>query len=160
VVEGRVRAKQRRFQDKDRKLGIADPAPRRAALCRQGAGGETLNLSQLPGYKTGGTIHIVVNNQIPASPPPRSTDDHALLPRRGKMIEVPIFHVTARIPRPVVYVGGAGARLPRDVGQDVVIDMVCYAATATTRGRASLHPAAHDKKIRDRPGIQEIYTSR
>ncbi len=64
VVEGRVRAKQRRFKDKDRKLGVPILIHGDAAFAGQGLVAETLNLSQLPGYRTGGTIHIVVNNQI------------------------------------------------------------------------------------------------
>src|SRR3954471_12836198 len=63
VVEGRVRAKQRRFKDKDRKLGIPILIHGDAAFAGQGLVAETLNLSQLTGYRTGGTVHVVVNNQ-------------------------------------------------------------------------------------------------
>ena len=70
VVEGRVRAKQRRFKDKDRRLGIPVLIHGDAAFAGQGLVAETLNLSQLPGYRTGGTIHIVVNNQIGFTTPP------------------------------------------------------------------------------------------
>ena len=82
VVEGRVRAKQRRFKDNDRKLGIPLLIHGDAAFAGQGLVAETLNLSQLPGYRTGGTIHIVVNNQIGFTTAPARRPLDPLLHRR------------------------------------------------------------------------------
>ena len=84
VVEGRMRAKQRRFKDQDRRLGVPILIHGDAAFAGQGLVAETLNFSQLPGYKTGGTLHIVVNNQIGFTTAPsegRSTGIAPMSPR-------------------------------------------------------------------------------
>ena len=126
VVEGRVRAKQRRFKDRDRKLGLPILIHGDAAFAGQGLVAETLNLSQLHGYKTGGTIHIVVNNQIGFTTAPTESRSTRYCTDVAKMIEVPIFHVNGEDPEAVVYVGELALDFRETFGQDVVIDMVCY----------------------------------
>ena len=98
VVEGRVRAKQRRFKDRDRKLGLPVLIHGDAAFAGQGLVAETLNLSQLRGYRTGGTVHVVVNNQIGFTTSPVDSRSTRYCTDVAKMIEVPIFHVNGDDP--------------------------------------------------------------
>jgi 2-oxoglutarate dehydrogenase E1 component len=159
VVEGRVRAKQRRFKDKDRKLGIPILIHGDAAFAGQGLVAETLNLSKLTGYRTGGTIHVVVNNQIGFTTAPSESRSTRYCTDVAKMIEVPIFHVNGEDPEAVVYVGELALDFRETFGQDVVIDMVCYRRHGHNEGDepAFTQPLMYEK-IRDRMTIRELYT--
>jgi 2-oxoglutarate dehydrogenase E1 component len=126
VVEGRMRAKQRRFQDGDRKLGVPVLIHGDAAFAGQGLVAETLNLSQLKGYRTGGTVHIVVNNQIGFTTSPVDSRSTRYCTDVAKMIEVPIFHVNADDPEAVVSIAELALDFREAFGLDVVIDLVCY----------------------------------
>ncbi|MBV8609835.1 MAG: 2-oxoglutarate dehydrogenase E1 component, partial [Singulisphaera sp.] len=159
VVEGRMRAKQRRFKDRDRKLGIPILIHGDAAFAGQGLVAETLNFSQLSGYKTGGTIHIVVNNQIGFTTAPTEGRSTRYCTDVAKMIEVPIFHVNGEDPEAVVYVAELAVDFRETFGQDVVIDMVCYRRHGHNEGDepAFTQPLMYGK-IRDRMSIRELYT--
>src|SRR3954454_15198032 len=159
VVEGRVRAKQRRFKDRDRKLGIPILIHGDAAFAGQGLVPETLNLSQLPGYRTGGTIHIVVNNQIGFTTAPSEGRSTRYCTDVAKMIEVPIFHVNGEDPEAVVYVAELALDFREAFGQDVVIDMICYRRHGHNEGDepAFTQPLMYGK-IRDRMSIRDLYT--
>ncbi len=159
VVEGRMRAKQRRFKDRDRKLGIPILIHGDAAFAGQGLMAETLNLSQLPGYKTGGTIHIVVNNQIGFTTAPAEGRSTRYCTDVAKMIEVPIFHVNGEDPEAVVYVAELALDFRETFGQDVVIDMICYRRHGHSEGDepAFTQPLMYGK-IRDRLTVRELYT--
>jgi 2-oxoglutarate dehydrogenase E1 component len=159
VVEGRVRAKQRRFKDKDRKLGVPILIHGDAAFAGQGLVAETLNLSQLHGYRTGGTIHIVVNNQIGFTTAPSDSRSTRNCTDVAKMIEVPIFHVNGEDPESVVYVGELALDFRETFGQDVVIDMVCYRRHGHNEGDepAFTQPLMYGK-IKDRISVRELYT--
>jgi 2-oxoglutarate dehydrogenase E1 component len=159
VVEGRVRAKQRRFKDRDRKLGMPILVHGDAAFAGQGLVAETLNLSQLPGYRTGGTIHIVVNNQIGFTTAPSEGRSTRYCTDVAKMIEVPIFHVNGEDPESVVYVAELALEFRETFGQDAVIDMVCYRRHGHNEGDepAFTQPLMYGK-IKDRMSIRELYT--
>ncbi len=159
VVEGRVRAKQRRFKDKDRRLGIPMLIHGDAAFAGQGLVAETLNLSQLPGYRTGGTIHIVVNNQIGFTTAPSEGRSTRYCTDVAKMIEVPIFHVNGEDPEAVVQVAELALDFRQTFGKDVVIDMVCYRRHGHNEGDepAFTQPIMYDK-IKNRISIRELYT--
>ncbi len=161
VVEGRVRAKQRRFGDRERKLGVPILIHGDAAFAGQGLVAETLNLSQLPGYRTGGTIHIIVNNQIGFTTSPIEGRSTRYATDVAKMIEVPIFHVNGDDPEAVVYVGELATDFRQAFGKDVVIDMVCYRKHGHNEGDepAFTQPVMYDR-IREHPGVLELYTER
>lgn len=159
VVEGRMRAKQRRQQDKDRKLGLPVLIHGDAAFAGQGLVAETLNLSQLPGYRTGGTIHIVVNNQIGFTTSPSEARSTRYCTDVAKMIEVPIFHVNGEDPEAVVYVAELATDFRQTFGQDAVIDMICYRRHGHNEGDEPgfTQPLMYDK-IKNRISIRELYT--
>src|SRR5262249_7461884 len=104
VVEGRVRAKQDFFNDREQSLGIPLLIHGDAAFAGQGLVAETLNLSQLNGYKTGGTIHAIVNNHIGFTTSPADARSSTYCTDVAKIIEAPIFHVNAEDPEAAVYV--------------------------------------------------------
>src|SRR3954462_9979466 len=161
VVEGRVRAKQRRFKDKDRKLGIPILIHGDAAFAGQGLVAETLNLSQLNGYRTGGTVHIVVNNQIGFTTAPSESRSTRYCTDVAKMIEVPIFHVNGEDPESVVYVAELALDFRETFGKDVVIDMVCYRRHGHNEGDepAFTQPLMY-ARIQERSTIRAIYTDK
>ncbi len=130
-----------------------------AAFAGQGLVAETLNLSQLPGYRTGGTIHIVVNNQIGFTTAPSEGRSTRYCTDVAKMIEVPIFHVNGEDPEAVVFVSELAFDFRQAFGRDVVIDMVCYRRHGHNEGDepAFTQPIMYEK-IRNRISIRELYT--
>ncbi len=159
VVEGRTRAKQRKFKDPTRKLGVPVLIHGDAAFAGQGLVAETLNLSQLKGYRTGGTVHIVVNNQIGFTTSPVDSRSTRYCTDVAKMIEVPIFHVNAEDPEACVYVAKLAVDFRQTFGQDVVIDLICYRKHGHNENDepAFTQPLMYEK-IRDRPTIRALYT--
>jgi len=127
VVEGKARARQRFLNDTvERKQVIPVLIHGDAAFAGQGIVAEVLNLSQLPGYRTGGTLHFVVNNQIGFTTLPADARSSRYCTDVAKMIDAPVIHVNGDCPLEVA----AAARLALDFrqkfGRDVVLDIVCY----------------------------------
>ena len=161
VVEGRMRAKQRKFKDRDRKLGVPVLIHGDAAFAGQGLVAETLNLSQLKGYRTGGTVHVVVNNQIGFTTSPVDSRSTRYCTDVAKMIEVPIFHVNGDDPEAVVYVAELALDFRETFGLDVVIDLVCYRKHGHNENDepAFTQPLMY-AAIQQRPTIRAIYTQK
>src|SRR3954468_13829096 len=127
VVEGKARARQRiRGDTETRRKVLPLLIPGDAAFAGQGMVAETLNMSQLHGYGTGGTLHVVVNNQIGFTTLPEDARASMYCTDIAKMIEVPIFHVNGDDPLAVKFVTELALSFRQEFGRDVVIDMYCY----------------------------------
>ena len=126
MVEGRVRAKQTRAADLHGETVVPVLIHGDAAFAGQGIVAETGNLSQLAGYSTGGTLHVVVNNQIGFTTTPAEARSTLYCTDVAKMIQVPIFHVNGDDPEAVVHCVRLAMQYRQRFNEDVVIDMVCY----------------------------------
>jgi 2-oxoglutarate dehydrogenase E1 component len=161
VVEGRTRAKQERFHDHEHKRGMPLLVHGDAAFAGQGLVAETLNLAQLAGYTTGGTIHVVINNQIGFTTGPGDARSTTYCTDIAKMVQVPIFHVNGEDPEATVYVTELAVDFRQTFGRDVVIDMFCYRRHGHNEGdEPSLTQPLMYNKIRSRPSLSEIYTEK
>ncbi len=127
VVQGKARARQRVLGDTaERKKVVPILIHGDAAFIGQGIVAEVFNMSQLPGYRTGGTIHIVVNNQIGFTTLPAEARSTMYCTDIAKMIEAPIFHVNGEDPLTVIEVAKMALEFRQEFGRDVVIDIYCY----------------------------------
>ncbi len=129
VLEGIVRAKQDQlaYDDFSRKFAVLPVLMHGdAAFAGQGVVAETLNLSQLQGYRTGGTVHLIVNNQVGFTTSPKYSRSSVYCTDVARMIQAPIFHVNGDDPEAVVRVSRMAYEFRKEFAKDVVIDMVCY----------------------------------
>ena len=129
-----------------------------AAFAGQGVVAETLNMSQLQGYKTGGTVHIIINNQIGYTTLPEDARSTRYSTDVAKMLMVPIFHVHGENPEAAVHIGKLAADYRHRFGKDVVIDVICYRRYGHNEGDEPYftQPLMYDR-IRERPSLHVLY---
>ncbi|MCR9098076.1 MAG: 2-oxoglutarate dehydrogenase E1 component [bacterium] len=158
VVEGRAKAKQVRAGDADGETIVPVIIHGDAAFAGQGIVAETLNLSQLVGYCTGGTIHVIVNNQIGYTTTPAEARSTLYCTDVAKMIQVPIFHVNGDHPEAVIHVTKLAMAYRQRFGDDVVIDLVCYRKHGHNEGDepAFTQPRLY-RKIREKKSVKTLY---
>ena len=162
VVEGSVRARQDRRNDKSRSQVLPIIIHGDAAFAGQGVVMETFNLSQTRGYSTGGTVHIIVNNQIGfTTSDPLDSRSTLYCTDVAKMVQAPIFHVNGDDPDAVVYVAKMALDYRMEFKKDVVIDMVCYRRHGHSEADepAATQPIMY-RQIRQHRNIREIHSDR
>ena len=161
VVEGRTRAKQIRSGDIRGEMVIPVLIHGDAAFSGQGIIAETLNLSNLDGYSTGGTIHIVVDNQIGFTTTPDEARSTLYCTDVAKMIQIPIFHVNGDDPEAVVHCVKIAMEYRNRFGEDVVIDLVCYRRHGHSEGdEPSFTQPLLYEKIRQQVSVRTKYTEK
>ncbi|MEV0525763.1 multifunctional oxoglutarate decarboxylase/oxoglutarate dehydrogenase thiamine pyrophosphate-binding subunit/dihydrolipoyllysine-residue succinyltransferase subunit [Streptomyces sp. NPDC050439] len=127
IIEGIVRAKQDIINKGGTDFTVLPVALHGdAAFAGQGVVAETLNMSQLRGYRTGGTVHIVINNQVGFTAAPESSRSSMYATDVARMIEAPIFHVNGDDPEAVVRIARLAFEFRQAFNKDVVIDLICY----------------------------------
>jgi 2-oxoglutarate dehydrogenase E1 component len=129
-----------------------------AAFAGQGVVTETLNMSQLKGYKTGGTIHIIINNQIGYTTLPEDARSTRYSTDVAKMLMVPIFHVHGENPEAAIHISKLAADYRHQFGKDVVIDVICYRRYGHNEGDEPYftQPLMYDR-IKERPSLRLLY---
>ncbi|PYJ08579.1 MAG: 2-oxoglutarate dehydrogenase E1 component [Verrucomicrobia bacterium] len=159
VVEGTARARQRIRGDTElRRKVLPLLIHGDAAFAGQGIVAETLNMSQLHGYGTGGTVHVVVNNQIGFTTLPEDARSSMYATDIAKMIEVPVFHVNGDDPLAVLFVTQLALDFRQEFGRDVVIDMYCYRRFGHNEGdEPSFTQPDLYAEIGVRPSVAQLY---
>ncbi len=161
VIEGMARA----LQDKHGEHGADRFIPLLvhgdAAFMGQGVVAETLNMSQLEGYHTGGTIHLVINNQIGFTAAPRDTRSTLYATDIAKMVGAPIFHVNGDDPESSIHVMRLAFDYRQRFKRDVVVDMICYRRFGHNEGDepSYTNPQLY-AKIRHHESVRRVYTDR
>ena len=161
VVAGKTRAKQAMRGDEARKKVMAVLLHGDASFAGQGLVAETLGLSELRGHRVGGTIHIIVNNQIGFTTSPKYSRSSPYPSDVAKMVQAPIFHVNGDDPEAVVHVAELAVDFRLRFNRDVVIDMFCYRRHGHNEGDepAFTQPKMY-RRIAQHPTTRQLYTER
>ena len=161
VVEGITRAKQTRLGDnKSHRKIMSVLIHGDAAFAGQGIVAETLNLSQLSGYRTGGTVHIIINNQIGFTTGPEDARSSVYATDVAKMIQAPIFHVNGDDPEAALLVTKLALEFRQEFKKDVVIDLFGYRRHGHNEGDEPgfTQPLLYEK-IKNQPSVRAIYAN-
>jgi 2-oxoglutarate dehydrogenase E1 component len=159
VVEGMARARQRILSDTDKRRKVLPVLVHGdAAFAGQGIVSEVFNFSQLPGYRTGGTVHIIVNNQIGFTTLPADARSSEYATDVAKMIDAPIFHVNGESPEAVAYVTALAFDFRQKFGRDVVVDIYCFRRHGHNEGDEPMftQPNLYEK-IQKHPSAAKVY---
>ncbi len=165
IVEGKARARQamlkRQGQESaGRKAIVPVLIHGDAAFAGQGSVAEVLNLSQLPGYRTGGTIHLIINNQIGFTTLPDDARSSAYCTDVAKMIEAPVFHVNGDHPEEVAFATRLAIEFRQTYHRDVVIDIVCYRRHGHNEGDEPAFTLPHMyRSIQSQASTAKLYES-
>ena len=158
VVVGKVRAKQTLLKDKTTNKVFGLLIHGDAAMAGQGIVAETFAMSQLRGFRTGGTIHFVINNQIGFTTTPHYGRSAPYCTEIAKMVQAPIFHVNGDNPEAVVHVCRLAADYRNKFKEDVVVDMFCYRRSGHNEAdEPSFTQPLMYKKIKNHPTTLNIY---
>ena len=163
VVQGKARARQRLLSeeaggeiDRSRVLPILMHGD--AAFAGQGSVAEVLNLSQLPGYRTGGTIHLIINNQIGFTTVPADARSSAYATDVAKMVDAPILHVNGEEPMELYWAALFALEFRQKFARDIVIDMYCYRRQGHNEAdQAAFTQPLVARRIAERPTFGTIY---
>lgn len=159
VLEGITRAKQD-ILDRGEEFGVLPMLVHGdAAFAGQGVVAETLNLSQLRGYRTGGTIHVIVNNQVGFTTPPSSSRSSTYATDVARMIQAPIFHVNGDDPEACIRAARLAYEFRSTWHRDVVIDLISYRRRGHNEGDdpSFTQPLMYDL-IEDKRSVRKLYT--
>ncbi len=161
VVMGRVRAKQDRFGDHARRRGLGIVIHGDAAFIGEGVVQETLNMSELEGYRVGGMLHIILNNQVGFTTAPEQGRSTTYASDVAKMLHSPIFHVNGEDPEAVAQVVSLAMDFREKYQRDVVIDMYCYRRFGHNESDEPTftQPLMYEA-IRKRQSVRESYLER
>ena len=161
VVLGQTRAKQFFHKDSKRNKVIPILIHGDAAFAGQGIVAECFAMSGLPGHNTGGTIHIIVNNQIGFTTSPRFARSSPYPSDLGKVVDAPILHCNGDDPEAVIYCAKIAIEFRHKFNKDVVIDMICYRRFGHNEGdEPSFTQPLMYKKIRQHPTTLNVYGNR
>ncbi len=158
VVEGKVRARQDQYGPEADKRVLPLLIHGDAAFAGQGIVAETLNLSQLEGYGTGGTLHVVLNNQIGFTTVPADARSSHYATDVAKMLMVPIFHIHGEKPEAAVRTVELALDYRQRFGRDVILEIICYRRQGHNEGDEPYftQPLMYEK-IKERPSMNDIY---
>ena len=158
VVLGQTRAKQFFHKDRERNKVIPILIHGDAAFAGQGVVAECFAMSGLPGHNTGGTIHIIVNNQIGFTTSPRFARSSPYPSDVAKMVDAPIIHANGDDPEAVVYAARIASEFRLKFNRDVVVDLICYRRFGHNEGdEPSFTQPLMYKKIRSHPSPVKVY---
>lgn len=158
VALGRMRANQDRVGDQDRKQGMVLLIHGDAALAGEGVVQEIINLSQLGGYTTGGTLHVVVNNQVGFTTSPHQGRSSTYCTDVFKMLPIPVFHVNGEDPEAVARVVHLAMEFRATFQRDVVIDMYCFRRWGHNESdEPSFTQPLMYKTITQRASVRDVY---